>query len=159
MGHFKVIFKAFWGPCTPPIAATCHFLANPMSIHYNWVNWINDWDFLWKINQIFEFWKILVILGHFWLFSPTIPRPSYSWGHSGSHLWCPGASPNYTTTTKFRPAHSETIALIWNTPLLHSVGWANTYPLCCNLLSSGLISYPYHILAQYCILNKGNTSV
>ena len=143
MGHFKAFFKPFWAPCTPPIAATGRFLAKPMSIHYNWVNWINDWDFLWKINQIFEFWRILIILGHFWPFWPPIRRPRYSWGHLGSHLWCPGASPNYTTTTKFRPAHSETIALIWNTPVYQRVNLmdANTMSgLPTTKFSKGIIS-------------------
>ena len=88
MGHFKSFFEPFWGPCTPPIAATCRFLAKPMSIHYNWVNWINDWDFLWKINQIFEFWRILVILSHFEVLArPQLQQLAIFWPTHVYTLW------------------------------------------------------------------------
>ena len=69
-----------------------------------------------KIIQFFAFLSILVIFSHFWPFLLSIRIPRYSWGHPGTHLWCPGASPDYTTTTKFRPADLETINVIWNTP-------------------------------------------
>ena len=45
---------------------------------------------------------IMKHFGHFWQFFAILAplqRPSYSWGHPGSHLWCPRASPNYNTTT------------------------------------------------------------
>ena len=46
-------FWPFWFLCKPPIAATGCILAKPMSKQRNWVNWINDWDILWKMNQTF----------------------------------------------------------------------------------------------------------
>ena len=88
-----------------------------MSIHYNWVNWINDWDFLWKHTQNFEFLSIFVIFSYISSFSPPIWGPSNLWGHQGGHLWCSGASPNHTPTTISQPAQSETTAMIGNTPI------------------------------------------
>ena len=61
-------FGPFWVSSKSLIAATNCFLARPNSKHHTGVNWINDRDFLWKINQIFEFWSSLVIFDHFWLF-------------------------------------------------------------------------------------------
>ena len=48
-------FGPFWVSSKSLIAATNCFLARPNSKHHTGVNWINDRDFLWKINQIFEF--------------------------------------------------------------------------------------------------------
>ena len=93
------------------------FQPNPMFIHYNWVNWITNWDFLWKLAQNFEFLSIFVIFSYFSSFSPPIRGPSNLWGHQGGHLWCSGASPNHTPTTISQPAQSETTSMIGSTPI------------------------------------------
>ena len=64
----EAFFWLFQVPSNLLIEATGCFLAKLMSIHHNCVNWINNWDTLWKINQIFEFSGILVNFDHFWLF-------------------------------------------------------------------------------------------
>ena len=48
--HFKTLFGSHGSLASALVQLLAVFLAKPMSTHSNWVNWINDWNFLWDIT-------------------------------------------------------------------------------------------------------------